>query len=436
MRCSTYRFADKKSGTPEQGRFMNTSAKLTGLRDEMRTELYDHILPFWINHVIDTQGDGFYGRIAGDNVVVSDAPRSAILYTRILWTFSAVYRLLKDKIYLEVADRAYRYIEQHFWDWDYGGVYWMLGSTGGPSDTKKHTYAEAFAIYGLSEYYRATSHQTALKKAVEMYNLLEHYSLHDKTKGYYEAFTRDWTPLSDVRLSEKDVAEHHSMNTHLHLLEAYANLFKVWPNDTLRKSLTSLIELFLGPLFNRTSGHYYTFLDENWCPRSEIYSFGHDIEASWLIYDAARVLRDDTLIRKTRDAMFSIAEVTLHEGLDREFGGLFYSGVGGTLLDTDKHWWVQAEAIVGFVNAYYESPTDEFLDAAYRIWDFTRKYIIDRENGEWFFRVNRKGIPYTDEDKVGPWKCPYHNVRACLEILERTESGTNFDRSIASYPAQ
>jgi cellobiose epimerase len=413
---------------------MNESTIMVRLRDELKAELIDHLLPFWINNVIDVQNNGFYGQLTGDNTVIKDAPKSAILFTRILWTFSAAYRLLKDSPSPHISDKVYCYIEEHFWDRDYGGVYWMVDHSGVPSDTKKHTYAQAFAIYGLSEYFRATSNNTALKKAVEIYNLLEHYSLQDKTKGYYEAFSRDWKPLSDVRLSEKDIAEHHSMNTHLHLLEAYANLYKVWPNDSLHKSLTSLIGLFLGPLSNKTNRHYYTFLDENWCPKSDVYSFGHDIEATWLVMDAARTVQDENLIRRTRDAALTVAEITIQEGVDKEHGGLYYSGFDGDVLDTDKHWWAQAEAIVGFVNVYQESQRIDFLEAAYHIWKFTQKHIIDHTYGEWFFRVDRIGIPYPEEDKVGPWKCPYHNVRACLEILRRTSAEAPVVGGEASYP--
>jgi cellobiose epimerase len=400
---------------------MNEARTLLQLRDELKQELCDHLLPFWMNKVVDHRHGGFHGRLLNDTTVIPQAPRSAILYSRILWTFSAAHRLLGDTAYLEIADRAYRYIEDYFWDPLHGGVYWMVDHMGLPLDTKKHTYAQAFAIYGLSEYYRTVTDETALKRAEKIYRLLENYSLQPGTNGYYEAFSREWKPLRDVRLSEKDDAEQHSMNTHLHLLEAYTNLLRAWPDEDPRHSLTLLNELFLGPLYNKNNKHFFTFFDENWFPRSNVYSFGHDIEATWLILDAARAIGDARLIERTREVSLTVARRALRDGIDRERGGLYYSGFSGKILDSDKHWWSQAEAIVGFVNAYRESKDPAFVQAASGIWEFTKQYIIDHEYGEWFFRVTREGEPYRHEDKAGPWKCPYHTVRAALELIERVD---------------
>jgi len=395
---------------------------LNKLRDEVKAEIEEHLLPFWISKVIDNKNGGFHGRLLNDNSLIKNAPRSAVLNTRILWTFSAAYRILQEKKYSFVADRSYKYMMNHFWDDVHGGVYWMIDQQGNPVEAKKHVYAQAFAIYGLSEYYRATSDSTALTKAIDIYNLLIRHSLQPETSGYHEAFSKHWTPLDDVRLSEKDDKQLRSMNTHLHLFEAYANLYRVWPNEDLRRDLTSLIELFFGPIYSKRYHHFYSFFDEKWMPTTDVYSYGHDIETAWLLIDATRIIGDKDLINQSRDIGLKIAEVTLKEGIDEEWGGLYQGGKAGRVIDADKHWWAQAEAVVGFVYAYQEFNRIEFLEAAVGIWEFTKKYIKDPRYGEWFFRVNRSGDPYMDEDKVGPWKCPYHTVRMGLELLERVDA--------------
>jgi mannobiose 2-epimerase len=391
------------------------------MEQELRSELEDRILPYWSTKTLDETHGGFIGRIDGENRVIPSAQKSAILNTRILWTYSAAYRVLNRPELKDMADRAQRYVIDHFWDAKHGGVYWMLDHRGEVFSSKKHAYAQAFGMYGFSEHYRATGNPESLTKAIEIFHLLETHSFSEATQGYYEAFDMKWKPLEDVRLGSSDAYEKRSTNTHLHLLEAYTNLYRVWPDEKLRTQLTFLLELFLGPIYDAKNHHFIAFFGEDWSPRSEVYSYGHDIETTWLMHDAAEALADPELLFRTRQVVRDVSAFVLREGLDTEFGGLYNFGKDGGVFDTDKHWWVQAEAIIGFMNMYQISGESEYLSVANDIWDYTREHILDHEHGEWFFRVTRNGQPYAHEDKIGPWKCPYHTVRACLEVIERSQ---------------
>ena len=390
------------------------------LRDGLYRELVEHILPYWMEHALDREHGGFVGRITQENRVVSDAAKGSVLNSRILWSFSAAYRVLGQSEYRQVASRAYDYLKSRFVDAEHGGVYWTLNHTGEPCDTRKHVYAQAFAIYGLSEYVRATDHEPARELAIGIYRSVERHGTDPEHGGYFEAFSREWDPLEDVRLSAKEPNTAKSMNTHLHLLEAYTNLYRVWPVSPLRRHLTALLDLFLTTIVDAGRNHLVAFFDADWSPRSRCISFGHDIEASWLLLEAADVLGDAVRRKRTREVCLDIARVTAKEGLDED-GGLFNETTTDGAVDTDKHWWPQAEAIVGFLNAYQESGDVSFLTAAAASWTFARKYIVDSRHGEWFFRVDRRGSPYGEEDKVGVWKCPYHNARVCLEVITRAD---------------
>lgn len=402
---------------------MSEQERLVRLRAELYEELTEHILPYWMEHAVDEEHGGFVGRVTGDGRPLTEADRGGILNARILWTFSAAYRVMGRTPYRQMAERAWRYVDAHFWDVEHGGVYWMVDHEGRPVDARKHTYAQAFAIYGVAEYVRAIADEAALQRAVALFRLLEKYGRDDVHGGYWEAFDRTWTPLDDVRLSAKDADEKKSMNTHLHVLEAYTNLYRVWPDAALARRLEALLLLMLDSVVDVSSGHMTAFFDEDWTPRSEKISYGHDIEGSWLLLEAADVLEDRALRDRAATAAIAIAEATLREGMDED-GGLFNEGHPERgIVDTDKDWWPQAEAVVGFLNAYQETGRTAFLQAALRAWSFVKTYVRDGERGEWFERVARDGAPYAGRDKVGPWKCPYHNARACLEVIERVPVG-------------
>jgi mannobiose 2-epimerase len=400
---------------------MTATAVLETLQRELADELIQRILPYWSSHVVDELHGGFVGYISGDNVRTEEAPRSCILNARILWTFSAAYRILRARAYLATLQRAAQYFDAHFVDPQYGGVYWMVDATGEALDDRKHVYAQSFAIYGWSEQYRATGEDRRLRQATDMFQLLERHAHDALHGGYREAFSRAWVPLEDVRLSGEDANEPRSMNTHLHVLEAFTNLARAWPDALLRARLRSLVDIFLDRIADTGTNHLRLFFSDDWMPRSSAVSYGHDIEASWLLLDAIDVLRDDALRARVQPLCLNLADAVLTEGLDA-VGGVFNEVRPDGSVDTDKEWWPQAEAIVGFLNAYQKTGRSAFLDAAVETWAFTRRHILDRERGEWHRRVARDGSIRPDHEKVGPWKCPYHNARACLEVMARVET--------------
>ncbi len=397
---------------------MDQSDKIIQLRQELKDELTGNILPFWMSRAIDEKHGGFVGHIASNGEITQSANKGAVLNARILWTFSAACRIFGKDAYRKTADRAYQYFSNYFIDPVHGGVYWEINYLGEPVNDRKQIYAIAFAIYGLSEYYRITSDEDALDLAKELNNAIEKYSFDQARNGYFEAFARDWSPLADRRLSAKDQNENKTMNTHLHILEAYTNLYRVWKDDLLQQRLINLVQLFMDRFIN-AEGHLNLFFDDDWNLKSDLVSFGHDIECSWLLQEAAEVSGDKMLIDKSRQLALRIAGRN-RKGLDQD-GGLFYEYFPSeNRWDTDKHWWPQAEALVGYFNAFQVSGRQEFLDIALNGWAFIKRFLIDRENGEWHWSVDRAGNPNTKEQKAGFWKCPYHNGRACMEIWQRT----------------
>ncbi len=381
--------------------------------------LKGNILSFWSEKMVDDMNGGFYGRIDGNDILDAEANKGIILNARILWAFSAAFQEYQDPIYLNNAKRAYHYIADHFIDHDNGGVYWMVDFMGMPADTKKQIYALAFVIYAFAEYYKITRQQSVLDASIELFELVEKYSFDKDNHGYLEAFDQNWNLLDDLRLSEKENNDAKTMNTHLHILEAYTNLYRVWSDETLKRQLELLILLFLEKFISE-SGHFHLFFNENWQLKSTKFSFGHDIEGAWLLHEAAVVLGDQDLIIKCEQAAIKMTNAAL-QGLDDD-GGLMNEGVPGQIEDSDKHWWPQAEALVGLINAWQISGDDAFRREAQRVWDFTTSKIIDFENGEWHWMTNKEGVIDRDEDKAGPWKCPYHNGRAMLELIHRLDT--------------
>jgi mannobiose 2-epimerase len=398
---------------------MDDTAPLSALATAMERDLQENILPFWRDRVPDETHGGFLGYLSNDGVVDPSGPKGGVLNARILWTFSAAFRRYGDPSYRDTADRALSYLLSHFWDETHGGIYWMLDHEGRPLADRKQTYALAFALYGLTEYHRATGSPEARDRATSLFRSLEEHSTDPERGGYWEARARDWTPLDDVRLSEKDRNSPKSMNTHLHVMEAYTNLLRVWDDDALRDRLRALVEIHLERIVDPVSGHLLLFFDETWQPVDGAVSYGHDIEASWLVTEAADLLGDATLRRRAAGVAEKIARATLAEGLDREHGGLFAERHDGGPLDDEKHWWMQAEAMVGFVNAWQLTGDGIFLEAAEGTWRFVDRFLVDRTHGEWRWRVARDGSPLPGLPKVEPWKCPYHNSRAALEVGER-----------------
>ena len=392
--------------------------RINQLRNEMRSELENNILPFWMNKMEDNEQGGFYGEITGDDELRPEASKGAILNARILWTFSAAYRLLKKPEYLKTATRAKRYLIDRFYDPEYGGIYWELDYKGNPLDTKKQIYAIGFAIYGLSEYARATSDAEALEYAQRLFEVIEQHSFDPVQNGYLEALTRDWQPIEDMRLSDKDENEKKTMNTHLHILEPYTNLYRIWKDERLERQLRNLIDVFITRILDPQTGHLNLFFEEDWTNKYRIYSYGHDIEASWLIHEAALVLGDKTVLKRIEPLIVRIAQAA-DEGLNPDGSMIYENFLDKQKIDRELHWWVQAENVVGHINLYQHFGDESALDIAARCWEFIKAKLIDHEQGEWHWSILPDGTVNRKDDKAGFWKCPYHNGRMCMEVIER-----------------
>jgi mannobiose 2-epimerase len=390
------------------------------LRQQLEEELTGNILPFWMTHVVDKVNGGFYGAVTNDLQVHNQVPRSAVLCARILWTFATAHRRLGAEQYLSMAQRAFDYLTRVFWDQDHGGLYWQVDYKGNPVSDRKHHYAQAFAIYGLSEYYRATQESQSLELAQTLFHLLEKYAYEPVHQGYIEGSSREWQKLTDMRLSDKDLNCRKSMNTMLHILEAYTNLLRVWDDARLEAQHRALLETFQQHIIDHQTGHFKLFFDDQWRSLSENISFGHDIEGSWLLWEAAEVQGDPALLAQVREPVISMAQAVYREGLDDD-GSMFYEGGPQGLVDAGKDWWVQAEAVVGFYNAYQLSGQAHFAQAAQRCWTYIQAKMVDRRHGGWFKRLHRDGTPDHTKYKVSPWNCPYHHSRACFEMLARLD---------------
>ena len=417
------------------------------LKAEVRDVLEHNILNFWLDKMVDDENGGFYGQMTGEGEIVKTADKGGILNARILWSFSAAYRVLHKQEYLEAATRAKDYIIDHFIDKEYGGTYWSLDYKGRPKDTKKQFYAIGFTIYGLSEYARATGDREALDYAMELYECIEEHSLDREYNGYIEACTREWGEIADMRLSELDANYPKSQNTHLHIIEPYTNLFRcikelkaaescdyvpaigsvlpigvTVPDDfvvRLESSLRNLITIFTDKILNPDTHHLDLFFDMDWTREAgRLESYGHDIECSWLMHEAALVLGDETVLRKVETVVQMVAKAS-EKGLNEDGSMVHEANLDTGYVDTDRHWWVQAENVVGWINIWQYFGDESALQKALRGWQYIKDNLIDREGGEWWWsrdperNINRK------DDKAGFWKCPYHNSRMCLELMER-----------------
>ena len=421
------------------------------LKSEVLDVLENNILRFWLDKMQDKENGGFYGQMTGEGELVKTADKGGILNARILWSFSAAYRVLRKPEYLEAATRAKEYIIEHFIDEEFGGTYWSLDYKGNPKDTKKQFYAIGFMIYGFSEYARATGDHEALEYAIQLYECIEEHSLDKQYNGYIEACTREWGEIADMRLSELDANFPKSQNTHLHIIEPYTNLFRalkeldaienatndyglkpyvgqfttvnisVDPDIVIRleASLRNLIHIFTDKILNPQTHHLDLFFDMDWKREAgALESYGHDIECSWLLHEAALVLGDDIVLKKVEPIVQMVAKAS-EKGLNEDGSMVHEANLDTGYVDTDRHWWVQAENVVGWINIYQYFGDEDALQKALNGWQYIKNNLIDREGGEWWWsrdpqrNINRK------DDKAGFWKCPYHNSRMCLEILER-----------------
>jgi mannobiose 2-epimerase len=390
------------------------------LRSRMETELREDILPFWIQYSVDPVHGGFVGALTNQRAVHNEVPRTGILCARILWTYSAAYNRLQQPELLSMALKAFTYLTGPFWDENYGGIYWSIDAAGQPVMDRKHTYTQAFAIYGLSEYYRASQDPEALRLAQELFGLVEGHAHEPVHGGYIEGSRRDWSELDDMRLSDREINCRKSMNTLLHVMEAYTSLLQTWDNTTLRQRLTALVRIFLNRVIDPQTHHFRLFFDDAWNSLGAHDSYGHDIEGSWLLVEAAETLGDGVLLAEARTAALSMAAAVLAEGIS-ERGFVIYEGYPDGSKMTEQHWWAQAEGVVGFYHAYQLSGKPVYAQTAQRIWEYIETHFFDREYGEWFKVLDAQAKPVQSQWKVGPWECPYHTARACLEMMKRLD---------------
>ena len=387
--------------------------ELKKYRIELQQEL-KAILDYWIKNTIDEINGGFVGKIDHSGKVYNDAPKGAVLNSRILWTFSAAYNLTREPVYLNIAARAFQYVQDYIVDKEYGGVYWAVDHKGRPLETEKEIYALSFAIYGLSEYFKASGNESSRKLAVMIYDDILKYSYDKKNGGYIEGFSRDWKQIPERRLG----TEKKSMNTHLHLLEAFSNLLTTWNDSEVFEKVKELVAIFQDHIISSKTSHLVLFFDEGWNEKSRMISYGHDIEAAWLILEAAEKLKDDRLIEKVKTSSIKVTNAAA-EGLDGD-GGLWYEyDVDKKHLLKEKHWWPQSEAMVGFFNAWEITKDEKYLKQSIKTWEFVKEHLLDKKLGEWYWGVKEDLSPMPNADKVGIWKCPYHNSRACIEIINR-----------------
>ena len=381
---------------------------------EVKNELENHIAPFWAG-LKDEENGGFYGFMSCGLELDKKAEKGVILHSRILWFFSKCYIILKDEKYRELAFHAFEYVKNHCIDYDNGGVYWMTDFKGVPSDTMKHTYNIAFAVYALSCYYNAVGDRFALDLAYKLFSDIEENTRDEY--GYREAFTVDWQLIPNDALSENGLMADKTMNTVLHLIEAYTELYKAGHSERVRERLCFLLGQVKDKVFDPERNALKVFFDTKLDVIGDIHSYGHDIEASWLIDLACDTMGDRELIRDWSERDLKISENILNIAFEC---GALNNERENEKIDRTRVWWVQAEAVVGFTNAYQHSGDEKFLDAARTVWAYIKEHIIDkRPGGEWYSELTFEGEPHDWKETVGPWKCPYHNGRMCMELISR-----------------
>lgn len=394
---------------------------MTDLSSDLKTELNEelkNITQYWKENSVDQLHGGFLGKRDHFNTEVPKSNKGAILNTRLLWTFSAIGNFQKDDSCRKLAERAYDYLKKYFYDEEYKGIFWELDYKGNPVNRRKQIYAQAFAIYALTEYYKLTNDRDALNWANHLFVLIETTARDREKNGYLEAFQQDWSPIEDMRLSEKDDNSAKTMNTHLHILEAYTNLFIVTEDTSVKGALINLIELFLEKFLDTENKHFQLFFNTNWQRANNNVSYGHDIEAVWLIIEACKAVGSKKFLEKAEIVAIEVAEVFLKEAYVQNAGVINEKDLDTGKVDEDRHWWPQVEAMVGLDYAFKISGEKKFLLAKEDIWQYTKKHIKDHSNEEWFFRVNKNNKPYETEDKLSMWKAPYHNSRACMMLLK------------------
>lgn len=406
-----------KSGKTEEK--PDHKARIEQLKNEVSDNLTQNLLPWWSSKTVDYVNGGFYGRVNSKDSVIADADKGGILNARILWTYSSAYRITKDTSYLRLATRAKDYILEYFIDKEFGGAYFSINAKGEPKNTIKQTYTNAFFIYGLSEYSRATGDKESLEAAKAIFELFEKNVLDKESNGYFEVFSRDWKRVRERMIGESSDNDEKTMNTSLHLMEAYACLYRVWPDPRMAERLRNMVELFLDKIIDKNTYHLINFMDRTWNRTSQVDSYGHDIECSWLLHEAASLLGDEQLLKRVEETSVKMAE-TVVEAIQPDGSIVYEKDLATGHVQTDRSWWAEVETIVGYFNAWEISGNEKYLDYSLNCWNYTRDHFVDKTNGGWFPNVKENG-EVGRGDKAGHWICPYHNGRMCMEIMERVE---------------
>jgi cellobiose epimerase len=401
---------------------MEPLKKLEKTRKQFKEELRN-IISFWRKYAQDKVNGGFIAEMSNELKVNPTAAKGGVLNARILWTLSSVAQFSGKKKDKELAQKAYHYFIDHFTDYEHGGTYWTIEADGKPMETRKQIYAQAFSIYGLTEYARLSDTYEPLELALELFDLIEKNGFDSKNNGYLEAFDRQWKLHKDQRLSAIDLNEKKSMNTHLHIIEAYSSLFKYTLNPRIKERVENLLNLFSTHIINADTHHFNLFFDEEWNVKSNKVSFGHDIEGSWLLLEAAESIGNAEWIKKMKINSVEMAQAVL-DGIDKD-GGLKYEFNPGKDDDGEKEWWTMAEAVIGFFNAFQLTGNSIYLEKTLGMWDYLKKYFIDPKNGEWFYRIDKNHNPVSSYSKISLWKCPYHNSRMCMEMIRRIKEYSN-----------
>lgn len=386
-----------------------------GMVQDIERHLKKKLIPFW-EEMADWHWGGYYGYLGYNLELDREAVKGVILNSRILWFFSNGYLTLKDPELLEYAEHAFLFLRDFCLDRTYGGVYWSMTYDGQVEDETKHTYNQAFAIYALASYYRAGKNPEALKLAYSLYDLIEN-KCRDQG-GYGEAFSRDFSPISNEKLSENGVMASRTMNTLLHVFEAYTELYRADRRPDVADNMRQMLDVFVEKVYNPEKKRQEVFFDKEWNSLIDLHSYGHDIETSWLLDRGCQVLGDPVYAKKLEPVILALAE-KIYERAYRDHSVMNECENG--VDNTDRIWWVQAEAVVGFFNAWERMPEKKyFLEAARDIWGYINRVIVDKRDGsEWYWRVDAIGKPIEGEPIVEPWKCPYHNGRMCMEMIQR-----------------
>lgn len=382
---------------------------------EMLIEAKDRILPFWMN-LKDEEFGSYYGVIDRDLNLDKKGDKGGIATARLLWSFAAAYNTFKDKTYLEHSEYAYEFLMTKVMDSEHGGLFWLLSYDGKVVDDRKHVYAQSFGIYALAEYYKACRKEEVLNEAFKLFELIESKGYNKENQVYGEEYTSDWQLQANEMLSENGVQADITTNTLLHILEGYTNLYRVSKNTEVGQKLKELVDIFINKIWDKKTNHMRIFFDYHWNEIIDLKSYGHDIEATWLVDEALKLL-DLEEDKDYSEFVVSIADNIRKVAIDKS-GCLVYEESNG-IVNKERVWWCQAEAIVGFINMYNRTGYKSYKTIAEELWAYTKRYIVDkREGGEWHAVLDEYGKPLYDPI-VEPWKTPYHNLRACIEVVNR-----------------